>query len=420
MQPDATFHSVSGYPLTVYQDTSFLLAISGDHILLKTDEAEKETIEMIFDLTNKSSKKITPSMRCCLTQLDLPLEGWSNIQQQYNLLLHASIDANITWVPFSLPTERLCIEKNPNRFTKYDQRTAASLVNRFNTKTWIAYCHWIADTIKECLDKFQFDDLEEYRLQARLEDFLHEIDSILLKNTQKNIDAALLQEENLSPKEDADKIFELEKAVVAERGKMQARLIVLWKLLKEILQEIDKIEEKHHELHLLKISCYLLHTLIGHHVSEENKIKWPQFVLFLQLLDQQLSVISAVRNEAADSRSSIIFAIRLALAELSQNVSIDELVDLSENWSESNRKNPLAERLRQLVIANGKDLFTMNKNESDDDWGYNLDMLTFLPYSTIVTRDQKKENVIILESNSHSNAPKCTSQGLTFLKSIGF
>lgn len=319
----------------------------GNFSLMRSDSIDPESI-----LHFAQEIKKTDVLRISILQLNLPLQEWSKIQQQHYILVQAAKQA--AWAHLSFPTESTRLLTEPEKISEFDVKVADKLMHLLNVEAWATYCDWIGTEVKACLMRFLPDALDEYQLQARFDDFLHELNSTILIDIRKNLADILLEQSQVEESGDKSKLLTLEKMVVSSREKLKTLIVVQWHILNDIVEGITKIEKAHPELHHLKLSAYLLSKLMGPQLPVPNipKLSWPQRLLLHQLLDQQLQVLSVV-NGGEVGCADMVFRVRAELCQLSRQHSIDSLVNMSERWDTLPPTNPFKKAFLKMSFGGG-------------------------------------------------------------------
>jgi hypothetical protein len=393
----------------------FLGALTNHHPLIRSPRIiSEERRNALIMLAENMMKHIgSYPLRVSCLQLDELSSDWNFIQQQ-----HRTIITN------DCLTAHLCFPTRPLYF-KYDaasqaeflQKALKKLQNQFNAQAWQIYCQWMAEEINPILAAFQPEDSEEYQLQARLEDFIHEVYSGLMNDLKVEIAALLDDQEDAFLKKNQEFLRTVETHLAECRERLVRLMQMQANLLLDIYEGIGKIEDLHAELIPLKQKAFILHKLMADQLElSGEKLSWGQQLLLLQWLDQKLHVVSAVNDELSKERIPLVFAIRLALAELSKDHSEEKILELCLKWGTSNAHDESYLKLCERVWASYEALAfshkqELNKNLSDEKEEVNQDLLLFLPKTISIQTDNKEIRVALLSLDSNGKPYACTPTG---------
>ncbi len=319
-------------------------------------------------------------LRVSSMQLNNLSHEWSFIQEQHGCFVKANQTAKLDIAHVSLPTNSLYY-KIPEHFkSEIVQQALLQLVHQFNAQAGATYCKWVCEDIEVALKSFKPEASEEYTLQASFDDFCHEVHSHLWLELKAEHNAAVLAHREAGLQGDEKRMFELEKTIVACRKMLLSGLKFQYALLVQIASGIAFIEKVHPELKGIRIAATLLHLLMGFQllIPSATVLGWGQKMLLVQLLDQQLHVISAVNGYTGFERTNLVFSIRLALAEMSKSVSIDELLAFCLDWH-AEKEEKLGRQLRVWTWQNYKLLNIPSQVKSAKEGIFNAELISFLP-----------------------------------------
>lgn len=281
-------------------------------------------------------------LRVSIMQVNLAETEWNDTLLQHAVLFNQDFAP----VHINLSTEALYGRSITESISNYLLKMCSKLVLQFNHEAWATYCDWIGEEIVMTLARFQPEDSEEYQLQARLEDFLHEIRSTLLRDQRQMLQQVIRGEYAILQKNDNESLKQIEKEIILCRDNILNLLSAQRELLLSVHRGIEKIETLHPELIPLKMTALLMERLMT------QELGWSKTVLICQLLDQQLQVVSAVTGSADDGRAGIVYAIRRAIADLSGHHPIEQVIEMCLQWDEGNRGEAMADELRHFVAEN--------------------------------------------------------------------
>lgn len=354
-------------------------------------------------------------MRIASLHLNNLREEWSYIRDQHRFLIQANqkFGEVLKVAHLSLPTERIYYKISPRFLSPLLKHDLMQLLNQFNTEGCCIYCSWICEEIEEILKTFQPTAGEEYALQARLQDFCHEVHSGILTSHLQEINESIIKQGS-TDKADTDAIFALEKVIMSERRQLLPLLQYQLVLLKQIIDAIEKIEKERMELLKLKNIATISYLLLGNQfeISGLPKASWGKRVLLLQLLDQYLGVISCMNSHDGIGRTNYVFTIRLALAAMMNKFPEKDILNLCLNWDEQ-FEGKLGRELRRRVWKNFEamhiPLRTLLVREGD----LNLIFLHFLPREVTV---QNKQIPMLIYDADNKFPIDLTEEGKTLLK----
>lgn len=390
------------------------------HPEIATPEEADSLITFAQQLHHHCLNKKDRALRISVMQLSLVENEWTDVLRQHSALIADQSKCPGTIAHISLPTEPLYGKPIAETVPDYLIKLFSKLLLQFNGEAWTAYCQWVGEEIAEVLATFKPEDSEEYQLQARLEDFLHEIRSTILRDLMLPLQQAVVDEYPLIVSGDEGALRKKEKIVIACRAKIRDLLDVQQELLLLISEGVAKIDSLHPELEPLKITVDLMRTLIAKETS------WSARLLAAQLLDQQLGVVSVITGEKDSGRLHAIFSIRAALAELSSRYPLGQLAAMCCSWGEENRGIGLAEELRNLVIKHAKEQLSGWKDgrklgQDASSLPINGDWISFIPEKFPVRSEEFHGEVGVLISDKDTGKIiGTTSEGARLLVRLGF
>lgn len=181
----------------------------------------------------------------------LPSEQWEPISKQQRLLLlecqsHGPKSSGNTVASLLVPSQILpsqpsisvIMEKNLNK-----------LIVQFNALGLLTCCRWMSEVFRNLLLTFAPDASEEYTLQALMEDFQHEVFSIVLQQETGELMQTLETQENPAPSSNR---LNLEKDLVRKREALLVHLENQKALLVKIVACLEIVTQGQSELLPLK------------------------------------------------------------------------------------------------------------------------------------------------------------------------
>jgi hypothetical protein len=337
-------------------------------------------------------KETTSPLRILSCQINNPEHEWELIQSQHRRLaaLNQILSSQgaiahlvIPVAPFFIDTTSL-----PQEFMA---KALAKLCRQLNSEGWMTFSRWLNEEMEATLKTFKPEAADEYQLQARLEDFGIETHSLFLNSVERELQDTLLAMNRIELGEPLENqtLFSLEKKAISLRERLKTSLEIKYVLLNDIVTGIGIIEAAHPELISLKMKAFLLATLLGQEVNADEiaPLTAEQQLLMLQLLNQQLRVVTAVNCDTGLDRTSIAISLMLSIAELCEQIPIDQMISMILNWD--GKASGESDRLRRCVAFNLEQLSwpiiqqvaekKANSTKFPENWEENLILLSYLP-----------------------------------------
>lgn len=301
-------------------------------------------------------------------------DEWKYTNKQHHALIKAAIgDMGIAHVASA--TEHVYYEIPTEYASAYIQHELKKSIHLFHAECSLQYSLWIAEELEIQLKKFKPEASDEYTLQASMEDFCHEIRSPLLIDQLMTLRSLILEQGNLKGKQQQAEIFALEKGIASGRLYLQNLIPHLSMLLERMAKVIESVQDSHPKLKGIKMMAMLASPLMLWQIN----LSWGARVLLLQLLDQKLHVISAINGHLGLERTNLVFAIRLALAEISPHYSDEKILEHCLNWGTPKQDKEFSAKLREKVLKNYKALGIPSKEHKTKKSNVNKNLITFLP-----------------------------------------
>lgn len=321
------------------------------------------------------------ALRLSSMQLTNVREEWTHTHGQHAAFSRILLDqkGKVGIAHIGAPTEHVHYQIAKEYQSELTQLELIRVTRQFNSEACIQYCIWICEEIETLLRRFKPEASEEYTLQARFEDFCHEIRTPFLTDRIEELNKAIAQEEALADDAPASKIKAFEKEIASNRLKLQQLMEYLSSILYEIPKVIDSIASVHPELADINIISKLAWLLMQGQLKppETKGLSWGQLILLLQLLDQKLGVISAINGFKGLERTNLVFAIRLALAEIAPQYSDAGLLNNCLKWG-AGSDDIFTPDLQTRVLQNYKAL-GVPSNEHKVKGELNKELVSFLP-----------------------------------------
>lgn len=382
---------VEGSEVTIFRGAGDLCrcfaAITNEFAIIRSDAVNsdaksKELLGLAKTLQDKLNWGYRP-LRLSSMQLANLRDEWQHTKDQHITIVKAmqASSSGLGIAHLVVPTEHVHYDIPANFRSPLMQNALLQVMHQFNAEACIQYGIWFCEEIESELRHFKPEASEEYTLQARFEDFCHEMRSRLLQDQIEEIQSAIVDQGKLVPDEsNKSRNLMYEKIVVAGRSKFLILLDDLARILKQIAIVIESIQSMHPELQrikiMAKIACVVMQGRLE--TGEAVALSWGQLVLLLQMLDQKLGVISALNGYLGLERTNLVFSIRLALAEISTQYSDEELFLLCTRWGQGVDKEFTA-GLQSRVLKNYKSLGVPSKEHKVAGGEINRDLVAFLP-----------------------------------------
>lgn len=382
--------------------------------------------QMHASLLNKGSDTIR-SMRMSSYQLNTIEQEWGLIQSQHGALARIQKEncSGLKIAHLIFPSDYAYHRTDPRITSEFSRKSILHLQQQFNCEGWSVYCSWLNEDAEQVRKSFFPDAGDEYQLQGYLENFSHQVNSIILRDIQSEINAATLEEE-AEPVGESDKLYSLEQRIVAGRAHLRPLLEVQSSLLDDIADGISKIEAMHPVLIPLRIKAYLLHLLISNQMADPKKSwSWGKQLLLMHLLDEYLGVVPAISCDTGVERTNLVFCIRLALAELKKRHSPPTILALCLGWDDLVSKlQPVRDELRTSVLSNLLTLGIKGREGLVSEilerpWGPNFDVLSFLPTVFKESKAIRSTTIKVLEHDPQTGKVLgCTAEGRDLLRRL--
>ena len=328
-----------------------------------------DTLEKAKELDSFLRTLPLKSDRVSSLQLNSPEHEWGLIQAQHRFLAKLRIPAAHLVFPLDQPI----VPDIPK--SELSMRSTIKICRLLNTEGWLIYSNWLNQDVEALLKTFKPEALDEYQLQAILEDLGHECRSVFLNDCLETLKV-------LQKRMEADDSFQLEKEAVWIREQLKRFLKTHYTIFCSIVLGIDSIKESHPELLELREKVFLLKLLVGSELDELS-LDLMQKIMILQLLDQNLRVITCLNCDSGRERACFGFSIRSAIA----NIKSKDLVDTILHWKDCVKhanlgiKNEIVSLFqRDFLEMLGETLLPLKISKG---FVLNSDLLYLLPQSLI-------------------------------------
>lgn len=280
-------------------------------------------------------------------QLENPQYEWGSLRKTH-LLLHAAdkfLPKDFLIIHLNFPTNPLVTTpQNAVSLVASEKALLDSFANEMNSEAWLSLSLELYASIKEILAHLKLEATDEYQLEALLKAYVVELDSLFLKPHVRMLAEALDKILYLEPS--SPEALHYEAILITQRRYLNEFLKSLSQLLREIVFSIESILEYHRELLSLYQKSVLLNLLIKDHISELN-LSLEQKWLLIQLLAEKLNFETLILGSPVNLRFREVFALKLALTELLQHYSFQEVLKLVADKVEG----PCAETFQNLLSS---------------------------------------------------------------------
>lgn len=294
-------------------------------------------------------------MVCC--QLASLQKEWNDNVIQDSLFVELGLEEGFSsrLIHFLLPTEFFYSSKEEGVLDKLELEQLQLICNLENVEGFQSYAYWIAEEMELVQESILTDSLDTYTLEAHMQDFIHEVRATMLRNEEWGIAQLMVkikklrQQANSLTQGERAELFNLEKTLLKAHVETRRRLTAQYRTLISISSVIETIEASHSNFLGLKRQAQLLAKLLGPHLDlpDASSITWVQQLFIMQLLHEEMGVISALNCNTGLDRTHLAFAIQLAVAVLKTHYSVDELIDLAVDW---NKACPCFEVFQKCVL----------------------------------------------------------------------
>ncbi|MGA8163947.1 MAG: hypothetical protein WB791_02850, partial [Waddliaceae bacterium] len=345
--------------------------------------------------------------RLCSNQLDSVEFGWDGIELQHLLLISHRQGENNRQHVVHLSTELedfYAEDHRGKRRLKAESEALEKLPTFLNMAGWIDYCAWYHELLEEAFTHFAYDAVDQYSLERSLMDFRHEVLSPFLAKSRQQLLMLEGQIERKKPENTQttigyQRVVDLKKALFRVRQDLLKMARAHHDCLLDIIAAIEIIEQQHPDLILLKLTGQVLHKLLSDQVDPGGqKINWGVKQMLLQLLNDDLGVISAVNCARKLDRTHFAFAIRLAIEQLKRKFSVAEVIEMVMSWDE------LTRLVNQLFVKN-KEEEVLKKQPTDLVVKYREYVLTnLLAFCFPISQANEEKTEIKLQEELKENA----------------
>ena len=302
-------------------DSWHVLTASSAILLTSLIDSQKK-VEQFFAITQKLHDEWKkPShfkfpYRAVSCQVCSPITDWDQIFAQHLWItwLHYANGLSAQCAHYNLPTEHFYAPKEQAHVSEFYLKAVSKLPELQNIDAWEMYCYWMNEEIEVILEKIPLEFMDTYTLEARLKDFVHEIHSSLLRNLELDIQSDILKIGSMSnlikfPVSEKEDIVVLEKSLVKARHEALPGLRVQYETLGEIVRVVEIIESSHPEFISLKYKASILKEWMDGQIGVTGvpTISWAKQILLMQLLHEELGIVTVVNSNSGHDRTCLAF-----------------------------------------------------------------------------------------------------------------
>lgn len=348
---------IQGLPLGYFQISSGAPMLINAGAMLSPNQAP--ALLEVLDYLNEQHKQA--NLKFTLQQF-LETDEHSDI---FLLNLSLSQHQKLQTIPhFHVLTAPLFSKKEERG---YAQSTNGIYAKIFNTIGLLSYCDWFNEDLKQI--PFWLDRLDIYRVEARANDFSHEMGSFVLSDFREQI-KSLKQEAahdllcESDEKKNSAKLRVWQQRLFDTYMSMQDNLADICSALDKLVSYLDEVQNVHPELQKIKLRAVLLKALLAENmdISALRIMTWAKQILLLSLLDCLHGCTSIINSGSKNDRINLVAAIKMAVIHFYQTSNTAILADLFLNWDD------VIERTNQQLCDNGLQQFEewlKTNNKSD-------------------------------------------------------
>jgi len=317
----------------------------GDNAILSTSvvDSEEKKDELMNVLSSYRNRKFS------ITQLHTADKEWGIVGELHRILF-SEIDSGKI-LHLSTPLNPVLFFGPEPKYIDSERIILDRLPHLINMESWVHYCEIYNDLLEQKFQKFIPDAVEEYTLEGHLKHFRHEVHSSLLKQALERIALLFAQMNEVSGYRE---LVELEKELVRSREELFVGIESHYKVLIDITETIQVIEEMHPELLDIKRIGILLMHLLSKQVQEESQISWVQEQMLIELVNQELALTSVIMGENSGGRTKVALALRWAILSLVLSDGKDVVIEMVLHYEEGS--HPLIQKLQAVFVENLQDL----------------------------------------------------------------
>ena len=273
-------------------------------------------------------EKYFTSKKVAIVEYNTNLEEWSKLILEHQNVIIAK------YIHLSLPIRPFYFEKSYKEPTENEQQFADAFPKLLNMEGWTEYASFVSEKYQNQIKKFNYDTVDAYTLEARLNDFKKEVLSNIL---QKNLDHIRDIEINLSQKYGqgiSEGTFEEEKQLIKLRKEIHSNIDTLYQILGKIVENIQSIEKAHPELKLIEDLTIIIRSLLQNQLTTTDTpaLTWGKREILLQLLDEELDIQPVLNCSNDQGRTLFALAIRLSTLQMRQKYSVEKMMEMVGAW----------------------------------------------------------------------------------------
>lgn len=298
------------------------------------NSADVEVLTAILELFQQEGKALT---RITSEQLQKPESEYSSVLWQHLVLQSKDQLQGVSHL--DLRSDPLF--KSMDLIKSPTARNMGTIAKLINDDGWLRYCDWFNEELHKI--PFFLDMLDIYQVEARANDYEHEINSPILNGFRKQITEIVSQTaKKVANSNNAEfiknLITESEKKLFKIRWDIRDNLQNICECLNALVTYIESVEKPHPELTSIRNEALILNCLIQEDLDHyfPSNMSWIRRMLLLTLVDCYFDVTSIVNCAFGDDRTTVCFAMRQAVIQLSaQEDKRKALVKLALGWDKA-------------------------------------------------------------------------------------
>lgn len=298
----------------------------------------------VLQRTNNTDGQSENKLKVSVVQLGMPDNEWGAIEHQQWLLMRHSLLHEVTGPYVNMPSPFFFLQASAEESTTMHLKMIHKLSRQINCMSWLHYSDWIEAEMRRIAHAMAYDALDQYQLAASIADFSHEVESLFLHDYRQQIREATLvlgdAEFEAAPSAgsiDYQALTQMQKRVININSDIFANLQRQAAILGYMVERIALIELSHPEILKLKQAAVLFRTLLESQTDPfgSKRIAWGKQLLLHCLLDAHLNVTSLVTCSLDQERATFVFAIKVAVLQVIQQLGYTAMFELAIHWDET-------------------------------------------------------------------------------------
>lgn len=407
---------------------SLLFATSiGSSLLLRSAEINsvgkgRDLIECLNLLSKKNR------MRLSVSDLSPAEEFWENISATHSIFSKLRAEENKEVVYFNFPLSPLFIPAVEEVRLPKTLKSLRSLSILLNAEAWKRYCTWIEDEVKATLRSFKIEATDEFRLEAELQDLVHEIESKFSQELLEKIQNYTLNA-NITE----------EKLLVEARIELLRHIQTMLDKLSQCILNIEVVHASHPELDKLTINLSLLKEILSIQLDNESfQLQTdPRLFLLLELFHGLNGIVNCTTSPSGLRQNNFAFSLRLAASQIKRFYPFSDVIETIIQWNQNidkinlkilhqeklDQKSEIVAKLRELIYQNfvqiAQPLSKFSSQEELKGLKPNPLFLNFFPAEIQLLSEDEEWKIYPLVAYDANGKPQGYSQkGVEWLKNL--